>query len=132
MIGDPAFFLDDRIGVERLDQGVAGRIMPAERAVGREMLFVEAVLLERRAARPGARHLAARHVEHVAVGDEAVEHRPAFGTRHRDHRLQPRIAVAYRADRSEEHTSELQSLMRISYAVFCLQKKTTTNHNETT
>src|SRR3546814_8892665 len=28
-----------------------------------------------------------------------------------------------RADRSEEHTSELQSLMRISYAVFCLQKK---------
>src|SRR3546814_2283734 len=27
------------------------------------------------------------------------------------------------ADRSEEHTSELQSLMRISYAVFCLQKK---------
>src|SRR3546814_6499587 len=29
--------------------------------------------------------------------------------------------------RSEEHTSELQSLMRISYAVFCLKKKTTTN-----
>src|SRR3546814_5822745 len=28
------------------------------------------------------------------------------------------------ASRSEEHTSELQSLMRISYAVFCLQKKT--------
>src|SRR3546814_2589807 len=31
-------------------------------------------------------------------------------------------------DRSEEHTSELQSLMRISYAVFCLKKKTT-QHN---
>src|SRR3546814_973310 len=30
--------------------------------------------------------------------------------------------------RSEEHTSELQSLMRISYAVFCLKKKTN-NHN---
>src|SRR3546814_3241760 len=29
------------------------------------------------------------------------------------------------ADRSEEHTSELQSLMRISYAVFCLKKKNT-------
>src|SRR3546814_10026675 len=29
-----------------------------------------------------------------------------------------------RADRSEEHTSELQSLMRTSYAVFCLKKKT--------
>src|SRR3546814_9394821 len=31
--------------------------------------------------------------------------------------------------RSEEHTSELQSLMRISYAVFCLKKKNT-NHNQ--
>src|SRR3546814_560244 len=30
--------------------------------------------------------------------------------------------------RSEEHTSELQSLMRISYAVFCLKKKNKTNH----
>src|SRR3546814_9634219 len=33
------------------------------------------------------------------------------------------------ADRSEEHTSELQSLMRISYAVFCLTKKTTKARN---
>src|SRR3546814_10200154 len=32
-------------------------------------------------------------------------------------------AAARRTDRSEEHTSELQSLMRISYAVFCLKKK---------
>src|SRR3546814_3480879 len=32
------------------------------------------------------------------------------------------------AIRSEEHTSELQSLMRISYAVFCLKKKKTTPH----
>src|SRR3546814_3021359 len=31
--------------------------------------------------------------------------------------------------RSEEHTSELQSLMRISYAVFCLKKKHTKSHN---
>src|SRR3546814_2782682 len=31
--------------------------------------------------------------------------------------------------RSEEHTSELQSLMRISYAVFCLKKKKTNKHN---
>src|SRR3546814_10489225 len=30
-----------------------------------------------------------------------------------------------RSNRSEEHTSELQSLMRISYAVFCLKKKNT-------
>src|SRR3546814_3666882 len=33
------------------------------------------------------------------------------------------------ATRSEERTSELQSLMRISYAVFCLNKKNTANHN---
>src|SRR3546814_9300254 len=32
--------------------------------------------------------------------------------------------------RSEEHTSELQSLMRISYAVFCLKKKNNNNHKE--
>src|SRR3546814_17267910 len=32
-----------------------------------------------------------------------------------------------RRDRSEEHTSELQSLMRISYAVFCLKKKKNTD-----
>src|SRR3546814_4736518 len=34
-----------------------------------------------------------------------------------------------KVERSEEHTSELQSLMRISYAVFCLKKKTTTHIN---
>src|SRR3546814_1561024 len=33
--------------------------------------------------------------------------------------------------RSEEHTSELQSLMRISYAVFCLKKKKKKRHNNT-
>src|SRR3546814_1062728 len=33
------------------------------------------------------------------------------------------IVVSVYSDRSEEHTSELQSLMRISYAVFCLKKK---------
>src|SRR3546814_2640497 len=35
--------------------------------------------------------------------------------------------AAARASRSEEHTSELQSLIRISYAVFCLKKKRHTN-----
>src|SRR3546814_4949159 len=34
------------------------------------------------------------------------------------------IGMRGSVDRSEEHTSELQSLMRISYAVFCLKKKT--------
>src|SRR3546814_2797239 len=37
-------------------------------------------------------------------------------------RVQPMTSIR---QRSEEHTSELQSLMRLSYAVFCLKKKTT-------
>src|SRR3546814_3572812 len=36
------------------------------------------------------------------------------------------LAIRGSSRRSEEHTSELQSLMRISYAVFCLKKKTNT------
>src|SRR3546814_9251569 len=36
-----------------------------------------------------------------------------------------RAEIGHQRDRSEEHTSELQSLMRISYAVFCLKKKKT-------
>src|SRR3546814_7685853 len=39
-------------------------------------------------------------------------------------------ASAFNAGRSEEHTSELQSLMRISYAVFCLKKKTMRKKNK--
>src|SRR3546814_2178668 len=54
----------------------------------------------------------------------------AVGLHHRDaiHNEEDCIAagdlgLAGPGDRSEEHTSELQSLMRISYAVFCLKKK---------
>src|SRR3546814_4698611 len=45
--------------------------------------------------------------------------------------IEPYAAARAAEQRSEEHTSELQSLMRISYAVFCLKKKThATSHNE--
>src|SRR3546814_4971462 len=75
----------------------------------------------------------------VAVLHPGLHHRRAPRPA-REHRPTQRIAVAAvdhllaagRAVRSEEHTSELQSLMRISYAVFCLKKKidikTTLNH----
>src|SRR3546814_7032352 len=53
----------------------------------------------------------------TSVGDE--------GRLRAQHRLHPRRARLHH--RSEEHTSELQSLMRISYAVFCLKKKNKTN-----
>src|SRR3546814_13258588 len=52
---------------------------------------------------------------------------PEAGRYHRqwlpEQRLARRQAVSWGVRRSEEHTSELQSLMRISYAVFCLKKK---------
>src|SRR3546814_2550251 len=43
-----------------------------------------------------------------------------------------RISPSRVSMRSEEHTSELQSLMRISYAVFCLKKKKTNNNTAQT
>src|SRR3546814_3751959 len=46
-------------------------------------------------------------------------------------RKAPFIVVPGHDPRSEEHTSELQSLMRISYAVFCLKKKTHKKHQYT-
>src|SRR3546814_2244657 len=66
-----------------------------------------------------------------------LDRRQRFGTDDEDRRLigaQPRLLerdqiVARQLGRSEEHTSELQSLMRISYAVFCLKKKNQTKNN---
>src|SRR3546814_1841259 len=65
------------------------------------------------------------------LADARRRQHPAVRRRVRDeHLAQPRQAARLRpvgqpgAGRSEEHTSELQSLMRISYAVFCLKKKT--------
>src|SRR3546814_1069823 len=52
----------------------------------------------------------------------------ARGRRAVDLERRDRIAM-FEAHRSEEHTSELQSLMRISYAVFCLKKKKITHMN---
>src|SRR3546814_4420073 len=57
---------------------------------------------------------------------DAGEARPS-GPKRGGRPLPPSSSAAglYPQGRSEEHTSELQSLMRISYAVFCLKKKTT-------
>src|SRR3546814_4726345 len=54
---------------------------------------------------------------HMRMADEAVH-------------IGPPAAESYLViERSEEHTSELQSLMRITYAVFCLKKKKNTHHH---
>src|SRR3546814_5855421 len=71
--------------------------------------------------------------DHVA-GIEGREHTGEYGAEHHRRSLVPEqvdpkrrcrsLIIANRLEvRSEEHTSELQSLMRISYAVFCLKKK---------
>src|SRR3546814_1974365 len=59
-----------------------------------------------------------RGVELTAAGTTFLE----------DARRLLHVSEISRVRRSEEHTSELQSLMRISYAVFCLQKKTQASH----
>src|SRR3546814_4147850 len=51
--------------------------------------------------------------------------RPGAGSRVARSAAGAAAVTMLHADRSEEHTSELQSLMRISYAVFCLKKKKT-------
>src|SRR3546814_7590086 len=45
-------------------------------------------------------------------------------------KITSKVGAGTTVTRSEEHTSELQSLMRISYAVFCLKKKKKNNHIE--
>src|SRR3546814_5667689 len=60
--------------------------------------------------------------EHEEQGVEAVEEAAVAGE-DRAHVLDAEVALHEGLARSEEHTSELQSLMRISYDVFCLNKK---------
>src|SRR3546814_2006994 len=87
-------------------------------SVGRPMIAV--LVLGISAAMPAM--AAARNVsdyDALIQRARAGDHKPALDM------LSARVAAN---PRSEEHTSELQSLMRISYAVFCLKKHTTTNH----
>src|SRR3546814_7128353 len=60
-------------------------------------------------------HAAGKAVQRLGVGKAGEYHSTSTGS----------------LRRSEEHTSELQSLMRISYAVFCLKKKKTKTTNNT-
>src|SRR3546814_7436661 len=62
-------------------------------------------------------------VRRYAVGTRLVGNAPDVA--HEQSARQGPRADRRRPQRSEEHTSELQSLMRISYAVFCLKKKNT-------
>src|SRR3546814_4266949 len=70
--------------------------------------------------REGLRRAATRRMGHIgkAVYGRPDKQQSEQARRHRQHYKAP-----HHIARSEEHTSELQSLMRISYAVFCLKKK---------
>src|SRR3546814_7785310 len=60
---------------------------------------------------------------HTHQGDQAAFLLPNFGAAILAASNGSKSSVRPSSERSEEHTSELQSLMRISYAVFCLKKK---------
>src|SRR3546814_2813435 len=64
-------------------------------------------------------------VEFGAAQRHVVDRRVPGGTERRPVLASRQCGQPDRAERSEEHTSALQSLMRISYAVFCLTKKNT-------
>src|SRR3546814_4514835 len=102
--------------IENAARGVAGDIHVGAVAVpcqaqflAVEAIIVKAVFLHRPL---GAGIDAAGHAVPVAIMVDAAE-------------VPFALVAGVITRRSEEHTSELQSLMRISYAVFCLKKKTT-------
>src|SRR3546814_4958984 len=99
------------------------------RSTRTDTLFPYATLFRSAAAKPGDRIFVSGTVGDGVLGlmvargelaDLDSVHADALAARF--HLPTPRTALGPRL-RSEEHTSELQSLMRISYAVFCLKKK---------
>src|SRR3546814_2071365 len=92
--------------------GIHGEAMREDGLIRR--LSARAAAFEQRRLEPAAMLVAAFEIEVGAVRAAVVadERGPAPAFEHR----------------SEEHTSELQSLVRISYAVFCLKKKITEDH----
>src|SRR3546814_3959329 len=77
-----------------------------------------------RSARAADERLGARQEGHRRGADACVRRRLG-AARSGQYRRRDRRRGSREGGRSEEHTSELQSLMRISYAVFCLKKKKT-------
>src|SRR3546814_8651579 len=76
---------------------------------------------------PRALRVVAHAVEGRDVDRDPCFLQPMQPDQQGEHRFTGDPILAPRPSRSEEHTSELQSLMRISYAVFCLKNKKNTN-----
>src|SRR3546814_9461506 len=95
---------------------------PADRRVARHLADLARILRDEAHARADPSGGGCRLAPGVPAADhQHIEDRPIRHGR----------ANVRTPPRSEEHTSELQSLMRISYAVFCLKKNTDTNTNQT-
>src|SRR3546814_8418536 len=117
-------------------RGDGGRVLACSDCVG---MFADDPVLVRHydIAQPGrydalylprlSWHAAGLDVHDVALTDEAAwvvaTRFSCVATLSDRHSFVPHWRPRFISDRSEEHTSELQSLMRISYAVFCLKKK---------
>src|SRR3546814_8620965 len=107
------------------------------RSTRTDTLFPYTTLFRSRGARLGSRGLSSGGFGRLAeLGCHGLRrHRPRLHwnrtvvSRSSNFHQCPATSLAAATDesRSEEHTSELQSLMRTSYAVFCLKKKTTTH-----
>src|SRR3546814_1753842 len=108
-----------------VDVGSSTLDIVAFNLVGRERVAVFSAAVELL----GAAALDSALSRQLSAGDfkRACDHEfeEVFGRARSPERAQDGFHAAYR---SEEHTSELQSLMRISYAVFCLKKKNTTKY----
>src|SRR3546814_7602867 len=101
----------------RVDLGVADALgnVEFEVAAGHEYPLDQKLFFVSRKDAKARRCRAGPRANPVAAGDIIMKALRAIGARRSN-------------SRSEEHTSELQSLMRISYAVFCLKKKQTEPH----
>src|SRR3546814_9549573 len=122
--------------------GIFGDQMARNRDAGRlrlegdiEMMLAGQAVAAHDLRQHAADHGAQRILHDFVIGNQAVADvfthgRGGWTARARRSSGESRLAT--RKIRSEEHTSELQSLMRTSYAVFCLQKKKPSNNQKVT
>src|SRR3546814_7954315 len=104
-----------------------------DRVAGRDLRDRRELILDKADAREVLGRCLAVDLGTVRRHDRLVRPRRFCDEKHGDRQQScahapAQMAMDAREERSEEHTSELQSLMRISYAVFCLKKK---NQNRT-
>src|SRR3546814_5340299 len=113
-------------------QRLALGAVPFQRPVDAQH-FLAFGVVDQRYRQPSRLHRERDHIFLVEIGLEVPKlHLLEIGSHRlapfKVHRKHDELRLAAKLTRSEEHTSELQSLMRISYAVFSLQKKTNTNN----